>query len=76
MLKFYGRYVDDALLVIRPENVYYVHSLLNFFDLNLGFTIDVFQNFLDLEIEPDGISIHKNKLTQASLYISCKSLIQ
>lgn len=67
MLKFYRRYVDDALLVIRPENVYYVHSLLNFFDLNLGFTIDVFQNFLDLEIEPDGISIHKNKLTQAGL---------
>ena len=76
MLKFYGRYVDDALLVIRPENVYYVHSLLNFFDLNLGLTIDVFQNFMDLEIEPDGISIHKNKLTQAGLYISCKSLIQ
>ena len=76
MLKFYGRSVDDALLVIRPENVNYVHSLLNFFDLNLGLTIDVFQNFLDLEIEPDGISIHKNKLTQASLYISCKSLIQ
>lgn len=76
MLKFYGRSVDDALLVIRPENVNYVHSLLNFFDLNLGFTIDVFQNFLDLEIEPDGISIHKNKLTQVGLYISCKSLIQ
>ena len=51
-IKFYTRFVDDTLLVIKPDNVKEVHNFLNKFDKNLRFTVDMFQNkvphFLDL----------------------------
>ena len=60
-IKFYTRFVDDTLLVIKPDNVKEVQNFLNKFDKNLRFTVDMFQNkaphFLDLELSPDGISI-------------------
>ena len=61
--KFYTRFVDDTLLVIKPDNVKEVHNSLNQFDKNLRFTVDMFQNqvphFLDLELSPDRISIFR-----------------
>ena len=67
-IKFYTRFVDDTLLVIKPDNVKEVHNFLNKFDKNLRFTVDMFQNkvshFLGLELSPDGISImFQNKVS-------------
>ena len=60
-IKFYTRFVDDNLSVIKPDNVKEVHNFLNKFDKNLRFIVDMFQNkvphFLDLELSPDGILI-------------------
>lgn len=55
-MKFYCRYVDDKLLIVDPQDVSYIHKLLNDFDKNLQFTTDLFENelsqFLDLEMSP------------------------
>ena len=60
-IKSYTCFIDDTLLMIKPDNVKEVHNFLNKFDKNLRFTVDMFQNhvphFLDLELSPDGISI-------------------
>ena len=57
ILLFYGRYVEDPLVVIRP-----VQDALKHFDKNLNFTVDIFDNivpdFLDIEIHPDDLSIY------------------
>ena len=62
ILLFYGRYVDDTLVVIRREHLRLVQDVLNNFDKNLNFTVDTFDNvvphFLDIEIHPDGLSIY------------------
>ena len=59
-IKFNTRFVDDTLLVIKPENVK-VNNALNKFDKKLRFTVDMFKDkvphFLDLELSPDGTSI-------------------
>ena len=57
---FYCRYVDDTLLVVKPQDVSRIHKLLKKIDKNLKFTVDLSENevphFLDLEILPGGIS--------------------
>ena len=62
ILLFYGRYVDDKLVVIKKEHLQLVHNALNSFDKNLKFTVDLFDNvvphFLDVEIHSDGLSIY------------------
>ena len=35
VIKFYGRYVDDTILVIKPKDIGRVHLALNKFDKNL-----------------------------------------
>ena len=76
-IKFYTRFVDDILLVIKPDDVK-VHNFLNKFDKNLCFTVDMFQNkvpyFLDLESSPDGISIFQ-KDTNTGLYVNFTSFV-
>ena len=61
-LMFYGRYVDDTLVVIKPEDLNRVHNALNNFDPLLKFTFDTFNvvvsHFLDIEIHPDGLGIY------------------
>jgi len=42
MIKFYIRYVDDTLLLTKPESVDGILRKLNSFDKNLQFTIDRF----------------------------------
>ena len=42
--KFYSRFVDETLLVLKPENVSHVHKALNESDSDLRFTVDMFQN--------------------------------
>ncbi|XP_066931458.1 uncharacterized protein [Clytia hemisphaerica] len=76
IVKFYSRYVDDTLLVIRPVDIDKVHCSLNKFDKNLQFTVDKFEDetphFLDLEIAPDGLSIFR-KDTNTGLYTNFDS---
>ena len=71
-IKFYARYVDDTIFLIKREDVGSIQNLLNNFDPNLRFTVDLFQNevphFLDLELSPAGIPIFR-KNTNTDLYI-------
>ena len=69
-IKFYVRYVDDTLLLVKRTDIEYILKKFNAFDKtkNLRFTVDRFENcnphFLDLEICPDGLSIfRKNTFT-------------
>ena len=77
-IKFYTCFVDDTLLVIKPDNVKERRKYLNMFDKNLRFTVDMFQNkvphFLDLELSPDRISIFR-KDTNAGLYVNFSSFV-
>ena len=70
-IKFYKRYVDDTLMLIKPEDIDSVLSSFNSFDSNLQFTVDRFPDsvphFLDLEIHPDGINIYR-KATHTAQY--------
>ena len=50
-IKFYRRYVDDTLVLIKPCDIPSVLKKFNSFDKNLNFTVDKFENgqvhFLD-----------------------------
>ena len=62
-IRFYCRYVDDTLMLVKPNDIQQVLNKFNSFHKNLQFTVDTFENkiphFLDLEIHPDGISIYR-----------------
>lgn len=64
-IKFYARYVDDTLLMVKPEDVDLILNRFNAFHRNLEFTVDRFDNvvphFLDLEIHRSGISIFRKE---------------
>ena len=42
VIKHYMRYVDDTLLLIKPENIETVLRKFNLFHKNLHFTVDTF----------------------------------
>ena len=62
-IKFYCQYVDNTLVVVKPQHVSRIHKLLNGSDKSLKFTVNMFENevpyFLDLEMSQDGISIYR-----------------
>ena len=62
-IKFYIRYVDDTLLLVKPEDINEILQQFNNYHRNLEFTVDRFEDcvphFLDLELHPDGISIYR-----------------
>ena len=64
-IKFYARYVDDTLLMVKPEDVDMILNKFNGFHRNLEFTVDRFvdvvPHFLDLEIHRSGISIFRKE---------------
>ena len=69
IIKFYCRYVDDTLVLLKPNDVDYVHKLLKSFHKNTQFTVETFDDnnihFLDLVIL-DNYEIdiyHKNAFT-------------
>ena len=76
VIKFYARYVDDTLVLIKPEDIDRVHKELNGFNKNIKFTVDKFDNeiphFLDIEIAPDGLSVY-HKETQTGQYTHYRS---
>ena len=76
IIKFYARYVDDTLLLVKPENIDTILKTFNEFHDNLEFTVDTFDNciphFLDLEIHRDGLSIYR-KDTNTAQYVNYDS---
>ena len=67
IVKFYIKYVDDNLLVLRKKNVNIVLNKFNS-SKNLKFKVDAFEksvsHFLDTNICPNGLVIyHKNTQT-------------
>ena len=75
-IRFYARYVDDTLLLVKPEEVDDILSQFNNFHRNLEFTVDKFEecvpHFLDLNISREGISIYK-KDTHTAQFVHFES---
>ena len=68
---FYARYVDDTLLLIRPENVKKFLMILNPFYKSLNFSFDSFPDevhFLDIKIEGNKTDIY-GKDTHTGQYV-------
>ena len=78
-IKFYTRYVDDTLLLVKPEDIDDVLHQFNNFHRNLEFTVDKFEDctphFLDLEIHPDGLSIYR-KETHTAQFMHFDSFVK
>ena len=58
----YCRYVDDTLLLIKPDTINIILDFFHKFDKNIRFTYDLFKNttphFLDINISTNGIGIY------------------
>ena len=58
IIKFYARYVDDTLVLIKRDKINVVLETFNKFDPNLKFTVDEFEDgivhFLDITIKDNG----------------------
>ena len=74
--KFYVRYVDDTLLVIKRRDISCVLNKFNSFDDYFKFTVETFENcvphFLDIEIFPNGLGIY-HEHTQTGQYVNFDS---
>ena len=75
-IKFYVRYVDDTVLLVKRQDIDKTLQAFNGFDKNLKFTVDKFENetphFLDLEICPNGLKVFR-KNTPTGQYINMDS---
>ena len=76
MLKFYIRYVDDTLVLVKRKDLQHVLNQLNSFHPNLKFTVDDFSNekvhFLDLLIDKTSTDIY-HKDTHTAQYTNFTS---
>ena len=71
LIKFYRRYVDDTLILVKPNNIPLLLKKFNSFHKNLKFTVDRFENdfvhFLDIKISCDGTDVDR-KSTHSGQY--------
>ena len=62
VIKFYRRYVDDTLVLIKPSDTPEILNKFNTFDKNIQFTIDTFPDnvihFLDILISSDNTDVY------------------
>ena len=62
LLKFYVRYVDDTLVLVKRKDIEHVQNQLNSFHPNLKFIVDDFKDdnihFLDLQIKKNSTTIY------------------
>ena len=62
VIKFYRRYVDDTLVLIKPSDIPEILNKFNTFDKNIQFTIvnfpDIIINFLDILISSDNTDVY------------------
>ena len=72
ILKFDCRYIDDTLALIKKDQIQHVFNWFKFFDKNLQFTVDTFENeiirFLDIEIVNNGGTGIYTKNTNIGLF--------
>ena len=75
-IKFYRRYVDDTLALIKPSDISTVLEKFNSFDKNLQFTVDTFSDgvihFLDILISTENTDVY-HKSTHTGQYINFTS---
>ena len=76
LIKFYGRYVDDTLVLAKPANTEEILRRLNSFHKNLSFTVDTFDDdnvhFLDITNDKTTTDIYR-KSTNTSQYVPFES---
>ena len=62
IIKFYRRYVDDSLVLIRPWDILYVLNKFNSFDKDITITVDTFSDgiiyFLDILISKNNTDVY------------------
>ena len=75
--RFYCRYIDDTLVMIKKDKIQYVLNSFNLFDKNLRFTINTFDDgnihFLDIKILSHGETDLNKKGTNTGLYVQYHS---
>ena len=63
IIKFYCRYIDDTLLLIKHDDIDFLLNQFHSFDRNIRFTCDVFPDepphFLDLNLDGNKFSIYR-----------------
>ena len=75
IIKFYIRYVDDTLLLVKNEDVPHVLNSLNKFDKNLNFTVEKFESkvhFLDILSDKNETDVFYKK-TNTGQYTNYRS---
>ena len=76
LIKFYGRYVEDTLVLAKPEHFDAILCQLNSFHSNLCFMIDKFEDdnvhFLDISLDRTTSDIYR-KDTNTGQYVSFTS---
>ena len=77
IIKFYIRYVDDTLVMIKEDQIDDVLRRFNGFDKNLKFTVDTFEDgnihFLDIAVKTNGEIDVYSKPTNTGQYSHFKS---
>ena len=62
LIKFYIRYVDGTLVLVKVENIHDIMKQFNSFDETIQFTIDRFEDgivhFLDIKINGSEADLH------------------
>ena len=75
-IAFYARYVDDTLVLVKPNDVQKVLNKLNSFHKNLKFTVDTFPDdivhFLDIKIDGNKTDVYR-KETHTGQYVQFSS---
>ena len=74
LIKFYRRYVDDTLILVKPNNIPLLLEKFNSFHKNLKFTVDRFENdfvhFSDIKISCDSTASIGKARTPVNIPIS------
>ena len=54
MIRFYCRYIEDTLLLVKPADILHINNSFNNFDKNLRLIVECFENevpgFLDIKV--------------------------
>ena len=68
-IKFYSLYVDDTLVLIKPDDIQLVQDLFNSFHKNIRFTFYEVSHFLDIKMSAQGLTIYRKNTNTGQLFI-------